>query len=195
MKTTANTLDRIVGAAIDRLVQTGASNLTVGSVAKAAGISTALVHYHFESKIGLLRVAAQRIATERTDRRSAPLGASGLAAIDALRTGLERDADGGAERAWQDLLQLAREDDEIRRTIAKQRDRERAAFAARLPALLGSLGAAPAADGEQLAVLVSACLDGLVLALATGTPKPAFRNAYDAFWLALIGSGPARGSR
>ncbi len=195
MKTTGTTLDRITDAAIEQLRVAGATNLTVGSVAKAAGISTALVHYHFESKIGLLRVAAERIASTRTDGRLAPLSLSGLDAVDALRSSLEQGADSGAERAWQDLLLLARDDAGIQATVARHQAREREAFAARLPVLLATLGAAPVTDAEPLAALLVACLDGLALGLATGAPKPAFRNAYDAFWLALIGGGPARARR
>lgn len=195
MKTTAAALDRITAAAIEQLRVAGAANLTVGSVAKAAGISTALVHYHFASKMGLLRVASERVAAERVERRTAPLSGTGLDAVDALRQVLERDAATGAERGWQDVLLLARDDAAIRRTVARARDVERAAFAARLPALFASLGAAPTADAEPVAGLVIACLDGLALGLATGVPQPAFRNAYDAFWLALIGGAPARAHR
>lgn len=195
MKTTGSTLDRIADAAIEQLRTAGASNLTVGSVAKTAGVSTALVHYHFASKIGLLRAAAERVAAERTENRVASLTASGLDAVDAMRAALERDADRGAERAWQDVLLLAREDPGIRRVVGREQAREREAFAARLPTLLASLGATAVVDAEPLAALLAACLDGLALGLVTGVPKPAFRNAYDAFWLALIGGAPARGSR
>ncbi len=195
MKVSASTLDKIASAAVDQLRTVGAANLTVGSVARAAGISTALVHYHFASKVGLLRVAAGRIAAGRTDRRIAPLTHRGLDAVDALRMALEHDAETGAERAWHDVLLLAREEAEIHQTVQAERDRERTVVAARLPALLGSLGAAPAADVDQLASLLIAGLDGLALGLEAGTPLTTFRSAYDAFWLALIGGGSRRASR
>ncbi len=195
MKVAATTLDKIASAAIDQLRTVGAEKLTVGSVARAAGISTALVHYHFASKVGLLRVAARRIAADRTDRRTAPLAQTGLPAVDALRLALEHDAQTGAERAWHDVVLLARDDTEIRLTVRTERERERTRFAARLPALLASLGGAPVEDGDQLAGLVTACLDGLALGLEAGTPVEALRSAYDAFWLALIGGGPRRGSQ
>lgn len=189
MKNKGATIDRIVGAAVDQLRLAGAANLTVASVAKAAGTSSALVHYHFESKIGLLRVATAKLAAIRLERRTAPLRAAGLNAIDELRLVLEHDAEHGTARAWRDLLLLGTDDDAIRQSADRARADELAMLAQRLPALLSSVGAGAMVEPEQLAAMVMACLDGLTHALATGMPKETFRSAYDAFWLVLIGAG------
>lgn len=189
MKTSDSASDRIAQAAVDRLCMDGAAAFTVGAVAQAAGISTALVHYHYDSKLGLLRAAAARLADARIGRRTAPLAGRGLDAIDALRLALESEAGSGAERAWQDLLYLGRSDAAIGVTLRRYREAEARALASRLPPLLRSLGSAPAVAPEQLAGAVGAALDGFALALATGVPKDTVRSAYDAFWLVVIGAG------
>lgn len=189
MKAVATTLDKIAEAAVDRLCADGAANLTVAAVAASAGTSPALVHYHFDSKIGLLRAAAEKLAAARVGRRTRPLQGSGLDAIDAVRLALEAEADGGAERAWHDLLHLGKDDAAIRTTLDRWRAQEIAAIAARLPGLLGSLGSAPLVAPEQLAHVVAAALDGFALMLATGASRGAVRSAYDAFWLVVIGAG------
>lgn len=189
MSATQTTVDRIANAAVSRLCLDGAAGLTVGAVAKAAGVSTALVHYHFASKQGLLQAAAEGLAATRIARRTAPLAGRGLDAIDALRLALEAEAGSGAERAWQDLLHMGGGDAAIRATLERYREEEARTLAARLPALLKSLGSAAAVAPDQLAAVVRAALDGFGLALATGVGRDTVRSAYDAFWLLVIGAG------
>jgi AcrR family transcriptional regulator len=55
----AEILDAVVGVIID----VGFTEMTVADVAKRAGVSTALVHYHFSSKAELI-AAALRVASE-----------------------------------------------------------------------------------------------------------------------------------
>jgi AcrR family transcriptional regulator len=52
-------LDAVVGVIID----IGFTDMTVGDVAKRAGVSTSLVHYHFDSKAALI-IAALRVASD-----------------------------------------------------------------------------------------------------------------------------------
>jgi AcrR family transcriptional regulator len=189
MKATATATDRIADAAVDQLCLRGAAGLTVADVAHAAGISSALVHYHFENRRGLLRAAAERLGAARIARRTQPLGGSGLDAIDALRLALEAEVDSGAERAWHDLLYLGKGDEPLRATVGRYRDAEAARLAERLPPLLKSLGAGSALAPHQLAAMVRAALDGFALALATGAARDTVRSAYDAFWLVVIGAG------
>lgn len=189
MKTATTTADRIADAAVNQLSVRGAAALTVAAVADAAGISSALVHYHFVNRQGLLRAAAERLGAARIARRTQPLGSSGLDAIDALRLALEAEVDSGAERAWHDLLYLGEHDQLLRATVGRYRDAEAARLAERLPPLLKSLGAGSALAPHQLAAMVRAALDGFALALAAGADRDTVRSAYDAFWLVVIGAG------
>ncbi|OGU01736.1 MAG: hypothetical protein A2085_11650 [Gemmatimonadetes bacterium GWC2_71_10] len=189
MKAATTAADRIADAAVDQLCLHGAAGLTVAAVATAAGISSALVHYHFESRQGLLRAAAERLGAARVARRTEPLAGSGLDAIDAVRLALEAEANSGAERAWHGLLYLGKDDPLLRSIVGRYRDAEAVRLAERLPSLLRSLGAFSALAPHQLAAMVRAALDGFALALATGAPRDTVRSAYDAFWLVVIGAG------
>jgi AcrR family transcriptional regulator len=186
------TRDTIVAAACDALVARGISALTVAQVARAARVSSALVHYHFATKQRLLLAAAERLAERRTAGRAEPLGSDGgLAALDTLWLNLHAGAIHGAERAWHDLVLLARDDAQIRGVLARERSRERAATAAALPRLLAALGSRPSIQADDLAAVVIEFLDGSVLALVAGAPRAEVRAAYDAFWLALVTLGQA----
>jgi AcrR family transcriptional regulator len=53
----------ILDAAVQVIIDVGFTEMTVADVAKVAGISTALVHYHFSSKVDLI-TAALRVACD-----------------------------------------------------------------------------------------------------------------------------------
>ena len=191
MDNTVDKRDTIVDAACSTLASIGVGRLTVALVAKAAGVSTALVHYHFATKQRLLAAAADTLARRRTESRVAALAAGqGLASLDALWGAL---VDGGAEgeRAAPDLILLAREDPGIRSVLQRERRREQERFAATLPRLFGSLGTRPRIPFEDLAATVCTFLDGATASLIAGTPPEDVRASYDAFCLALVGLGQA----
>lgn len=187
--------DSIVDATCATVIEVGIAQLTVGDVAKRAGISTALVHYHFRTKRALLAAACERLAARRTAARTKALAADGLAGLDALWTVLRTGSASAEERAWTDLALLARRDADVRRTLAAGRRAEAHALASRLPELLASLGAAVTALPEETAGLVSHFVDGVALALGAGAPPEDVRGAYDAFWLVLVTAGQPRRAR
>lgn len=184
--------DSIIDAACSAIVEVGIAQLTVAEVAQRADISSGLVHYHFRTKQQLLAAACERLAARRATARGAALAADGLAALDALWSALRTGAQSEAERAWTDLALLGRRDADVRRALAARRSEEQRVLAARLPALLASLGSTAAAPPEETAALVVQFLDGTALALAAGTPPAEVRAAYDAFWLVLVTAGQAR---
>ena len=53
----------ILEAAVQVIIDVGFTEMTVADVAKVAGVSTALVHYHFSSKVDLI-TAAVRVACD-----------------------------------------------------------------------------------------------------------------------------------
>jgi AcrR family transcriptional regulator len=193
---TVNTRDTIIEAAGKILSTTGITELTVSRVARAAKVSSALVHYHFTTKRRLLVAAARQLAAQRTDGRIRPLQkGNALDCLDALWLGVARGAGGGAERAWLDLEQLAREDPEVQSVLSGERDRERTAAAAALPRLLESLGSRPRLPADDIAAVLVLLLDGIALSLAGGARDAEVRSAYDAFWLALVALGQAAPAR
>lgn len=193
MKPKPNALDRLVDEACLVIGEAGLANLTIGLVAERAGVSTALIHYHFDTKARLLVASAERIAGRRASRRSAALSAkSGLAALDELWTQLEAGVSDGLERAWLELVLWARDDDQVAAALAAPQPGEREAIVRRLPSLLRELGATPHASSEELAAALDAQLDGLTIALLGGQDRAAVRTAYDAFWLTLLAAAPDR---
>lgn len=187
--------DAIVNAACAMLASAGVARLTVALVAKEAGISTALVHYHFATKRKLLAAAAETLARRRTDGRVAALAAGdGLSSLDALWDALV-DVRADPERAAPDLILLAREDREVRAALRRERQREQGRLAAALPRLFGSLGTQPRIPFEDLAATVCTFLDGAATSLQAGTPVADVRASYDAFCLALVALGPSVPSR
>jgi AcrR family transcriptional regulator len=187
-----NKRDAIVEAAARQLTSDGLSSLTVARVARAARTSSALVHYHFATKQRLLLAATERLAERRVALRLARFsGLRGLAALDAYWDGLVTGAAREVERAWHDLLLLAREDRDIASVLRRERAREAAAMAAALPRLLADLGARPRIRPEDLASLFVTFVDGLSCAVAVGADEGDLRGAFDAFCLALVALGQA----
>jgi len=188
-----NSKDRITEAACALIQDAGIADLTVADVGRRAGVSSALVHYHFNTKQELLAAAAERLAARRTEARTAALSsASGLAALDALWAALSAGPGSEAERAWNDLALLARRDTTVRRTLAAQRRVERTTFAQSLPSLFRDLGTAPTASWDETAATILLFLDGVAGALGEGGAADEVRAAYDAFWLVLVAAGQAR---
>ena len=188
-----NSRDRIAEAACALVKDAGIADLTIAAVGRRAGVSSALVHYHFDTKQELLAAASERLAARRTEARAAALAStSGLAALDALWTALGTGAGFETERAWHDLAVLARHDATVRRTLAAQRRVERATLVLSLPRLFRDLGTVPTASWDETAATVLLFLDGVTLALAEGVPGDEVRAAYDAFWLVLVAAGPSR---
>lgn len=188
-----NSRDRIAEAACSLIKYAGIADLTIADVARRAGVSSALVHYHFDTKQDLLAAASERLAARRTEGRAAALsGARGLAALDALWVALSAEPGSDVERAWNDLALLARGDATVRRTLAAERRAERATFAQSLPGLFLDLGTTPTASWDETAATVILFLDGVALALAEGGLAEEVRAAYDAFWLVLVAAGQSR---
>ena len=181
------TRDAIVEAACDVIHENGVGALTVATVAARSTVSSALVHYHFGTKDRLLLAAAERIASSRLESRSAALGGpAGLRMLDVLWSALASGTGWRLERSWHDLALLARAEPPVRKVLDASRRSDLQALTEALPRLLASLGAAPAVPVDELASVVQAFLDGLVLQLDAGAPSAEVRTAFDAFWLAIV---------
>jgi AcrR family transcriptional regulator len=195
MKAKANSLDRLIDEACLAIGDVGLAGLTVGVIAERAGVSTALIHYHFDTKARLLVASAERIAARRATRRSDALSVrSGLDSLDELWRQLEAGVVGGSERAWLELVLHARHDAEVAAALAAPQAGAREAIVRRLPSLLRELGASSPVSSEELAASLDAVLDGLTVALLEGQEPSSVRTAYDAFWLTLIAAAPTRRS-
>jgi AcrR family transcriptional regulator len=188
------TKDRITEAACATILAKGVASLTVADIGKRADVSTALVHYHFASKDGLLGAACERLAARRSEARAQALRTTrGLDSLDALWSAVTAGSGFEVERAWHDVNLLARHDPSVRRTLVVRRREELEAFTAALPRLLAELGSTIPLPADEAATAVLLFLDGVVLAIDQGVPLAEVRAAYDAFWLVLVTGGQARG--
>ena len=182
--------DTIVESACEQLVSVGIDHMTVARVAKAARVSSALVHYHFATKQRLLAAAAAALASRHAERRVAALAvARGMSSLDDLWSSLDPRA--SVERIVPDLTLLARQDRSVAAVVRRAREEEQRRIAAVLPALLESLGARVPIPPDEVAATVRMFLDGAAAALVAGDPPEDVRAAYDAFWLALVALGSA----
>lgn len=181
----ADAAERILRAAVRRIVASGAAALTMHEVAEEAGVSKGLIHYHFHDKETLLARMVEWITRNLVAREHAALAESPpRRAIDDLWSWLATELERGHIRV---LLELA----EWRGPLVQSAIR--ASTAARREAaeesvghLFSLLALRPRIPPALLADVVVAFVDGL--SVATGIdPETNTRAAFDVFWLALLG--------
>ena len=157
--------DALVEAAIAEIGRRGTLDVTVGVIARRAGVSTALAHHYFGSKGHILTAAMRRILRDlrcehlgrlrSADGPRARLGATLAACFNA---GGFR---GEVVAAWLSFYVSALHDEEARRLLHLYQRRLRSALIADLRPLAG-------ADAPALAETVAALIDGHYIREATG---------------------------
>jgi len=70
----ASARDRILAAAVDRIAREGIEDVRIARIAMDAGVSTALVHYHFDTRDALLAEALEYSFEHAGDARVGPHG-------------------------------------------------------------------------------------------------------------------------
>jgi AcrR family transcriptional regulator len=181
----ADATERILRAAATRLALSGASVLTMQAVADDAGVSKALIHYHFHDKDTLLTRLVTWMAEGLVRREQAALATSTpQSAIDDLWRWLEAELARGHIRAlvelagWQDLGVKAA-------ASAAMRRRRKAAIAS-AERLFTLLALRPRVPVALIGDLVVTFVDGVAAAPEEGRVAEA-RVAFDVLWLALLG--------
>ena len=156
----------------------------MGDVAAMAGVSKALVHYHFRDKDSLLNALVEDVGALVVGREQSAIAREATRhPLDAYWTWLQHELRAGDLRI---LLSLA-EYDSVRvrtasRRIAAQRQELAAAHIAQV---FSRLELDPRVPASILAQTIVAFIDGLAAASALDSetdPRPAF----DALWLALL---------
>lgn len=190
----AATIRRILDAAKRRIGASGAAELSVHDVATDAGVSKALIHYHFHDKDTLLAKLVDHLARDIVARERQALSAytdrHDPLAVDALWRWVEAELERGDIRV---LLEL----DAYRGTAVQAAARRaaalrRAASAETIARLFEILDLQPRVAPGLLSNVVVAFIDGLAIdtALAAGDRSAAVagapRVAFDVFWLAML---------
>ena len=176
---------RIVDAGIRCIAREGVAAASMAAIALEAGVSKALLHYHYHDRAKLLAELAERLAERLVKRERSAIDRVGAAGVlDALWAWLESELRRGELASFAELT-LVREGPvrDACRTGANHRRRSAAQTVERLFAQLDLTPRVPAA------LLADACVaftDGLALDVAAGSTRDP-RVSFDIFWLALLG--------
>ncbi len=162
----AETRARLLAAAADLFADQGVDAVSVDAVAEAAGRTSGAVYAHFGSKQGLLlalldswRDAVRTVLLAEVAVTDSPEGQ--LAAVwDNVAGGTGDGSDRWSLLEHELWLRAAR-DGEVADVMRERNTAARHFSAGQLESWSDRVGAQPAADPEQLAVLVSALLTGL----------------------------------
>jgi AcrR family transcriptional regulator len=175
---------RILGAARSLVGHGGAAAVSMGDVAAHAGVSKALVHYHFRDKDTLLRALVEDVGSDVLERqREAMARTTDAHALDAYWTWLSAELTSGDVRILVSLTEYG--SDPVRtasREVAAQR---RALIAEHAASVFTQLGLTPRIPAALIGDTLLAFLDGLAVA-HTLEPERDPRPAFDVLWLALL---------
>jgi AcrR family transcriptional regulator len=174
---TEDARERILAAAVERIAAEGIDEVRIARVAMDAGVSTSLVHYHFETREALLAEALEYSYERAGDVRIGE-GEGGLAEmVDQLLPypgSLERDW-----ILWVELWLRAVRHPELRPTAARLYDRMRTWLAEAME---------DAADAERVADRILALADGYGVRVLIGAMD--IEDARREIWAALTEAEP-----
>ena len=176
--------ERILRAAVRRIVASGATDLTMHEVAEEAGVSKGLIHYHFHDKETLLARMVEWMTQNLVARERGALAASApREAIDDLWRWLSSELERGHVRV---LVELAEwREPLVRGAVRVAASARRAAAASSIDRLFTLLSLRPRVPAALLADVVVAFIDGLSVATGLETERDP-RAAFDVFWLSLL---------
>jgi AcrR family transcriptional regulator len=172
--------DRILHAACELIAERGIGGARIAQVAKAAGVSTALVHYHFRTREALVHETLDyafdlasavhlRPAGENGDNGRAGSAAQRLA--DVIEQSLPTtESSRRGWKLWAELWLSAARDPSLRPIAAQMYARYRAWIAAAVAEGMAT-GEFAAVDPDETADLAMALIDGLGPRVLLGDPQ------------------------
>lgn len=183
-------------AAARRIASAGAAALALSDIARDAGVSKALIHYHFADKESLLARLIDHLTTALVDRERRALtrysGEHNPLAVDALWEWLHAELRRGDIRV---LLELnSYRGAQVQAAARAAAARRLAAAEQTVAELFGILELTPRIEASLLAAVVLAFVDGLAVAsrAEADEPQPSLssqrspRISFDVFWLAML---------
>jgi AcrR family transcriptional regulator len=157
----------------------------MAAIAEEAGVSKALLHYHYHDRATLLAEIAERIGVDVVERERAAVDESGgTGGLDALWRWLEDELRRGelAALATLSLTRLGK----VRNATRNAATERRRSAATTIGHLFTELDLTPRIPPALLAEAAVAFVDGLALDVANGATRDP-RVSYDIFWLAVLG--------
>jgi len=178
---------RIVDAGVRCIAREGVVGASMAAIALEAGVSKALLHYHYHDRSTLLAEIVERIGVRTIERERVAIDESGgMGGLDTLWRWLDEELRRGELVALAELT-LVREAPVRRITRSVASDRRRSA-ARTIERLFAELDLTPRVPAPLMADAAVAFIDGLALDVANGSVREP-RVSYDIFWLALLGLG------
>jgi AcrR family transcriptional regulator len=176
---------RIVDGGVRCIAREGVAAASMAAIALEAGVSKALLHYHYHDRATLLAEIVERIGARLIGRERAAidrLDATG--GLDALWAWLDDELQRGELASVAELTQV-REGPvrDAARAVANQR---RLSAARTIDRLFAQLELTPRVPSALMADASVAFTDGLALDVASGSLRDP-RVSFDVFWLALLG--------
>jgi AcrR family transcriptional regulator len=170
------TRERILDAAIERIASDGIDAVRIARIAMDAGVSTALVHYHFATREALLAEALEHSFERAGDVRTVDAGERRLREMveQCLPLPGEQEQDWVL---WVELWLRAVRHPELRPTAAKLYARMHAWFAEALEEF--------DCDADRVADRVLALIDGLGVRALLGDPAMPVERVREEVWDAL----------
>ncbi len=179
-----NAAERILQGAVDCLVAMGAAELSMQDVANKAGVSKALIHYHYHDKESLLEQVTLWTTSQLVEReRTALEGATASTAVDMLWNWLYGELEGGHLRLLIELGQYRAP--RVRAAVLESALRRKEATTGSVRRLFELLELQPRIPAELLAGVVIAFINGLA-SRPQGEDQRETRVNFDVFWLSLL---------
>ncbi|MEO8560499.1 MAG: TetR/AcrR family transcriptional regulator [bacterium] len=175
---------RIVDAGARCITRDGVAGASMAAIALEAGVSKALLHYHYRDRASLLAEIVEHLGAGLIGRERAAVDRlDAMSGLNALWGWLDDELRRG-ELASVGALALVREGQvrEASRTVADHRRRSAARTVERL---FAQLELAPRVPAAMMAEASVAFTDGLALDVAGGSPRDP-RVSFDIFWLGLL---------
>jgi AcrR family transcriptional regulator len=157
--------ERILAAAVERIASDGIDDVRIARIAMDAGVSSSLVHYHFETREALLEQALEYSYELAGDVRLGPEGDADLDSVARLAAMVDQCLPyrGILERdwiLWVELWLRAVRHPEMRPTAARLYARMREWFAEAIAAGIERGEFSATADPDRLADRILALADG-----------------------------------
>lgn len=194
--------EQIIDGLLKVLATRGYEGASTQEIAKAAGLTAGLVHYHFKGKheilLGLVERLEQRLRT-RVERwtAAAPAAPSArLAAFIDAHLARGTDADPDAVKAWVVLCAEALRDPEVRTLFAQVLVRDQADLEDRVRAALVDRGRLPSSTRPIAAAVLAAIQGYFVFSAASPdlTPPGTAANAVRRMTEGLLTAAPEQRS-
>jgi AcrR family transcriptional regulator len=181
----AEARSRIIDAGARCIARDGVTGASMAAIALEAGVSKALLHYHYHDRATLLAGITEQVGARLIDRERAAIDrVEETSGLDALWSWLDAELRQG-DLACLGALTLV-DEGAVRQAFHAVADGRRRVATRTVERLFGQLGLSPRVPAALLAEASVAFIDGLALDVASGSSRNP-RVSFDIFWLGLLG--------